>query len=122
MAEILSNSMFTESLVMRSLLIALVLAAPVSAVAATPTYTNPMTTAHHVKEQTVYVTFVNHTSQEREVRIGNTQYRIPFNTQFHLAVPVGSVVRVYSDQNSKLNGAELMTVSANDNESAVFLK
>ena len=67
---------------MRSLLIALVLAAPVSAVAATLTYTNPMTTAHQAKEQTVYVTFVNHTSQEREVRIGDKQYRTPSTRSF----------------------------------------
>jgi hypothetical protein len=107
---------------MRSLLIALALAAPVSAVAATPTYTNPMTTAHHVREQVVYVTFVNHTSQEREVRIGNTVYLIPYNSQRHLSIPVGSSVRVYSSQNSAWNGQELMQVSAKDDESAVFLK
>ena len=107
---------------MRSLLVALVLAAPVCAVAATPTYTNPMTTAHHAKQQTVFVTFVNHTSQEREVRVGDAQYLIPYNSQVHVSIPVGSVVRVYSSTNSKVNGQEVMQVSANDNESAVFLK
>ena len=107
---------------MRSLLVALVLAAPICAIAATPDYTNRLTTAHHVKEQMVFVTFVNHTSQEREVRIGDAQYAIPYNSQAHLSIPVGSVVRVYSSTNSKINGQELLQVSARDNESAVFLR
>jgi len=107
---------------MRSLLVALVLAAPVCAVAATPTYTNPMTTERHAKLQTVFVTFVNHTSQEREVLVGDEKYQIPYNSQVHVSIPVGSVVRVYSSTNSKVNGQALMQVSANDNESAVFLK
>jgi hypothetical protein len=106
---------------MRSLLVALVLAAPVCAVAATPTYTNPMTTAHHASTQTVFVTFVNHTSQEREVRIGEERYRVPYNSQIHIAVPVGAVVRLYSSQNSKVNGLQVMLASANDADSAVFL-
>jgi hypothetical protein len=43
MAEILSNHCYGET-PMRSLMLALALAAPVSAVAASPTYTNPLTT------------------------------------------------------------------------------
>jgi hypothetical protein len=107
---------------MRSLLVALAFAAPVCAVAATPTYTNPMTTEHHLRQQTVYVTFINHTSQEREVRIGAEQYRVAYHSQIHVAVPVGAMVRVYSNQNSKVNGQEVMLVAAKDADSAVFLK
>jgi len=76
----------------------------------------------HAKLQTVFVTFVNHTSQEREVLVGDEKYQIPYNSQVHVSIPVGSVVRVYSSTNSKVNGQALMQVSANDNESAVFLK
>jgi hypothetical protein len=107
---------------MRSLLAALVLAVPVCAVAATPTYTNPMTTSHLAKQQTVFVTFVNHTSQEREVRIGDEQYTIRLNSQIHIAIPMGASVRVFSSQNSKVNGQEVMLVSAKDADSTVFLK
>jgi hypothetical protein len=107
---------------MRSIMLALVLAAPVSAVAATPNYTNPMTTAHRVKPEEVRLTFVNHTPSEREVRIGDQQYRIRNNSEFHVLVIVGSVVSVYSDQDSKINGQQIIQVSAKDANSAVFLK
>lgn len=107
---------------MRSLLVALVLAAPVCAVAATPSYTNPMTTTHLAKPQTVYVTFINHTSQDREVRIGDEQYKIRVNSQIHVGLATGSSVRVFSDQNSKVNGQEVMLVSVEDANRTVFLK
>jgi hypothetical protein len=107
---------------MRTLVLAVALAAPASAVAATPTYSNPLTSRHHAQEQTVLVTFVNHTAQEREVRIGDQQYRMLPLTEFNAFVPVGSTVRVYSDENTKVNGQELMRVSANDAGTSVFLK
>jgi hypothetical protein len=107
---------------MRSLILALALAAPVCAVAASPSYTNPVSTMHRAKEQVVFLTFVNSTSQEREVRIGNTQYIIRYDSVLHVYAPVGSVVRVYSAQNSKLTGEELMQVSANDAGRSVLLK
>jgi hypothetical protein len=109
---------------MRSLLLALALAAPLSAVAATPTYSNAMTALRHHQPKTemVPMTFVNYTSQEREVRIGDTQYIMKLNTTFHTMVPVGSVVRVYSSQNSKVNGQELMLVSAADANKRVPLQ
>ena len=107
---------------MRLLVLALALAAPVSAVAATPNYSNPLSSMHHAQEQMVLVTFVNYTSQEREVRIGDHQYAMLPHTTFQKFVTVGSVVRVYSDENSKVNGQELMQVSANDNGKNVFLK
>jgi hypothetical protein len=108
---------------MRSLIFALALAAPVSAVAATPTYSNPMTTAHQQqKEQLVFLTFVNFTPQDREVRIGNKQYKIRYDSLLHVYAPVGSVVRQFCEQNTKVNGQELMQVSASDTNKSVFLK
>lgn len=107
---------------MRSLVLALALAAPVSAVAGTPTYTNPMTTVHQQKEQVVFLTFVNYTSQDREVRIGDVPYKIRYDSVLHVYAPVGSVVRVYSLQNTKVTGQQLMQVSAADSGKSVFLK
>jgi hypothetical protein len=107
---------------MRSLILALAFAAPVCAVAATPTYASPTTTEHRAKIQEVYVTFVNHTSQEREVRVGHMQYKLRYNSTIHAMLPVGSVVTVYSNENSKVNGQALMQVSANDEDRAVFLQ
>jgi hypothetical protein len=107
---------------MRSLLLALALAAPVSAVAATPNYSNPMTTARHQAEQVVFMTFVNYTTQDREVVIGDKKYKIEYHSIAHVYAPVGSPVFVYSEMNSKVNGQELMRVSANDRDTSVFLK
>jgi hypothetical protein len=112
---------------MRSLIVALALAAPVSAVAATPnpapTYSNPMTTVHQQqKQQVVFLTFVNYTAQDRDVRIGNVQYKVRFDSVLHVYAPVGSVVRAYSDQDTKANGQVLMQVSATDRDKSVFLK
>ena len=108
---------------MRSILFALVLAAPVCAVASTPnpTYSHPMDAVRQQKEQMVLLTFVNHSAQERELRIGTMQYRLSYAAELHIFVPVGSVVRVYSNQNSKLNGQELMQVTALDSGRSVLL-
>ena len=107
---------------MRSLILALALAAPVSAVAAAPTYSNPLSDMHHQKEQVVFMTFVNYTLQDREVQIGNQLYKIPNLGVIHVYAPVGSPVFVYSETNSKVYGQELMRVSANDQDKSVFLK
>jgi hypothetical protein len=108
---------------MRSLLLALAFAAPVCAVAATPDYTHPISAVHsQEREQVVFLTFVNYTPQDREVRVGNLQYKVRYDTVLHVYAPVGSVVRVFSEQNSKINGQELMQVSANDRNKSVFLK
>jgi len=112
---------------MRSIIFALALAAPVGAVAATPnptpSYSDPMTTVRqHQAEQVVFLTFVNHTSQDREVRIGDKQYKVRYDSVLHVYAPVGSVVRQYSEQNSQMNGQELMQVSASDRDKSVFLK
>ena len=55
---------------MRSLVLALALAAPLSAVAAPNTFTRPVR-MHVAKPQTVLLTFVNSTSQDRELVVGN---------------------------------------------------
>jgi hypothetical protein len=103
-------------------MLALALAAPVSAVAATPTYSNPLSSLHHQQEQVVQMRFVNYTTQDREVQIGNQLYRIPCVGILRVYAPVGSPVFVYSETNSKVNGQELMRVSANDQDKSVFLK
>jgi hypothetical protein len=107
---------------MRSLILALALAAPVSAVAATPSYSNPLSNMHHQKELVVFMTFVNYTVQDREVRIGDKLYKIPYLGIMHVYAPVGSPVFVYSEMNTKVNGQELMRVSANDQDKSILLK
>ena len=108
---------------MRSFIFALALAAPVSAVASAPafTYSNPMNSMHQQKERVVFMTFVNYTSQDREVRIGNVQYRIQYDSLLHVYAPVGSLVTVFSAQNSKVD-PQYMHVSASDAGKSVLLK
>ena len=107
---------------MRSLILALAFAAPVSAVAATPNYGNPLTTTHRQATREVALTFVNYTAQDREVVIGDKEYKLPYHSTMHVYASVGSPVLVYSETNSKVNGQELMRVSENDQNSSVLLK
>jgi hypothetical protein len=107
---------------MRSLILALALAAPVSAVAAAPDYSNPLSDMHHQKEQVVFMTFVNYTVQDREVQIGDRLYKIPYLGIVHVYAPVGSPVFVYSETNTKVHGQELMRVSVNDKDRSILLK
>jgi len=107
---------------MRSLILALALAAPVSAVASTPTYSDPMSSMRHQNVQEVFITFVNYTVQDREVVIGNLKYKISCLSKIHVHAPVGSPVFVYSEMNSKVNGQELMRVSANDENKSIGLQ
>ena len=106
---------------MRSLILALALAAPVSAVASAPTYSDPMNNPHHAKVQEVYITFVNYSVQDREVVIGDQKYKIYCRSSIHLHVPVGTPVFVYSDTDSKLHGQELMRVSPSDADKSIPL-
>ncbi|MGA7158461.1 MAG: hypothetical protein WBY53_16560 [Acidobacteriaceae bacterium] len=113
---------------MRSLVLALAFAAPVCAVAATPTmiptptYATAVSHARHAKQDVVYMTFVNYTVQDREILIGDKEYKIPFFTTMHVYAPVGSPVFVYSETNSSVHGQELMRVSSNDANKSIFLK
>ena len=107
---------------MRSLILALAFAAPFSAVAATPNYSNPINRAHHQTEQVVFMTFVNYTAQDRELLVGDHRYKLPYHSTMHVYAPVGQPVFVYSETNSKLNGQELMRISENDRDTSVFLK
>lgn len=107
---------------MRSLIFALALAAPLSAVAATPTYSNPLSSMHHEKAPEVFLTFVNYTVQDRELVIGEKMYRIPYLGRVNVHAAVGTPVFVYSDINTKVNGQELMRVSANDADKSILLK
>jgi hypothetical protein len=110
---------------MRSIVLACVFAAPLCAVAATPNYTSPLATVHQAKPkpkpQMAFLAFVNFTTQEREVRIGDMQYRIPHTTVLHMWVPVGTVVREYSAENQKVNGQELIEVAITDSGKSIML-
>jgi hypothetical protein len=101
-------------------------ALPCAGFAASSNYTSPLTSLHdqrqHEKPLVVALEFYNNTSQEREVRIGDQQFVIHYGRSLHVTAPVGSVVRVYSNQNSKVNGQELMQVSSNDANRVIKLK
>jgi hypothetical protein len=109
---------------MRSLIFALALAAPVSAVASTTTYTysNPMTSMRHQSAQEVLLTFRNCSVQDRELVIGDKEYKMASVSTLRIYVPVGTPVFVYSQTNDHVHGQELMRVSANDEDKTVGLK
>ncbi len=112
---------------MRSILAVVVLAAsiaaPLSAVASTrTTFTSPTNTRHQAKPADVLVTFRNITSQDRELVIGDKSYKVRNDATMTIFVPVGSLIRVYSQTNSKVNGQPLMQVSETDDKSTVVLK
>ena len=108
---------------MRSIVFALALAVPCSAFAATTlTYTRPLTNSHPERTKYVAITFVNTSTSDREVVVGDTMYKIANAKHISVAVPVGGTVRVYSTQNSKVNGQELMQISASDADRTVVLK
>jgi hypothetical protein len=107
---------------MRSLIFALALAAPISAVAASPSYSNPLSSMHHQQQQQeVFLTFVNNSVQDREILIGDHVYKLPFRGMVHVHATVGTPVFVYSETNSKVNGQELMLVSATDQDKSITL-
>ena len=89
---------------MRSLLIALVLAAPVSCGCSCPNlYQSDDHGTPRESRRWCIVTFVNHTSQDREVRVGDDAISDTVTTRRStFLIPVGSVVRLYS--NTKLEG------------------
>lgn len=105
---------------MRSILLALALAAPMSAVAAPNTFTRP-TRVHVQKPEMVFMTFANFSSQDREVVAGDVAYKIRSFERKNIELPVGSDVRLYSETNSKIHGQVLMQVSANDLNREVIL-
>ncbi len=112
---------------MRSIVLAVAiatsLAAPMGAVAATPhTFTTPTSARHQIKPTEVFLTFQNMTSQDRELVVGEEVFKLRYNTTLHVHLPVGSVVRVYSQTNSKVNGQELMQVAETDANTTVNLK
>ena len=106
---------------MRSIVLVLALAAPLSAVAAPNTFTRP-TRVHEEKPQQVFMTFVNHTPQDREVMIGNRVFKLHNFERLNIEASVGSEVRVYSEVNSKVNGQVLMQVSAADRDTDIVLQ
>ena len=109
---------------MRSLILALAFAAPVSAVASTTnyTYSNPMTSMRHQHVQEVFLTFKNCSVQDRELVIGDKEYKMASVSTLRIYVPVGTPVFVYSQTNDHVHGQELMRVSANDENKSIGLK
>jgi len=112
---------------MRSIVCVLALAtsiaAPLSAVAATPnTFTSPTTTRHQTEEKVVFLTLVNFTSHTNVVVIGDKAFKVNYDSILHVYAPVGSQVTEYSATNSKANGVQLMTVTADDRDKSIFLK
>jgi hypothetical protein len=109
---------------MRSLIFALALAAPVSAVASTSTYSysNPLNTMHRQNVQEVLLTFRNYSVQDRELVIGDKEYKMASVSTLRIYVPVGTPVFVYSKTNSHVNGQELMRVSANDGKASIGIQ
>ncbi len=94
---------------MRSLILTLALAAPLSAVAAAPSYSNPLNNMHHQKAQEVFMTFVNYTVQDREVQLGDHVVQDSIASGSCMCMRrLERPVFVYSQTNSKVNGQELM--------------
>ena len=108
---------------MRSIVLALAFAAPLSAVAATSsTFTSPINTKHESRPSEVYLTFVNHTSQDRELVVGDEKFKVKNNSELHMYATVGSKIRIFSETNSKIDGQSLMQISASDENRTVNLK
>jgi len=107
---------------MRSIVLAVALAAPVCAVAATPNYTHPLNSAHSSRPAEILLTFVNSTLQDRELVIGGKTFLVKHDKPLQLYVAVGAPVRVYSQTNSRVNGQELMQVAAGDASRIIALK
>ena len=72
--------------------------------------------------QEVLLTFRNYSVQDRELVIGDKEYKMASVSTLRLYVPVGSPVFVYSQTNSKVNGQELMRVSQNDADKSIGLR
>jgi hypothetical protein len=108
---------------MRSIVLALALAAPIAAVAAPTDFTHPTTPrqARAAKEQTVFLTIVNHVPNDREVLVGDQMYKIDFGGVLHVYAPVGSTVRLYSRTQSKVNGQPLLQVTPEDANRSIML-
>ena len=113
---------------MRSIALAMVLAAPVCAVASTPAtipsphYQDVLMNLHRPENQDVMVTFVNHTVTDRELLIGGQKYDVRVLSMVSVLIPVGDPVFVYSKRDSKVDGQELMRAAAYDQDRTVILK
>jgi hypothetical protein len=80
---------------------------------------------HHSTSSTqkdeVIVSFLNTTSQQREVQIGADRFEVPVFGERKLRVRVGSSVHVYSNVNSKVNGRLLTVVNREAGGSTVVV-
>ncbi|MFP5232930.1 MAG: hypothetical protein ACLGQX_09935 [Acidobacteriota bacterium] len=113
---------------MRSIALALVLAAPCCALASapatipTPEYQNVVWNLHHERDPEVMVTFINHTVTDRELLIGGQKYEVRILSKLSVLIPIGDPVFVYSQRDSKVHGQELMRADAKDQDRTILLK
>ncbi len=113
---------------MRFIALALVLAAPACAVASspatipTPEYRQALSSLHRQPNPEVRVTFVNQSVTDRELVIDGQQYKLRFRSTVSVMIPVGDPVFIYSEQNSKVNGQELMRATVSDAFRTVLLR
>jgi hypothetical protein len=104
---------------MRSILLALAFIAPAAAFAATPVaapadYTSPIVSIHSTKPQQVMLAFQNNAAQDRILLVGDNQFRLRPGQSVSTVAAVGTVVRMFCPQNSKINGQALLQVTATD--------
>jgi hypothetical protein len=99
---------------MRSILLALAFLAPTAAFAAPVDYTSPIATIHSSKPQQVMLAFQNSTVQDRILLVGEHQFHLRSGQSISTVAAVGTVVRMFCPQNSKVNGQVLLQVTAAD--------
>ena len=56
---------------------------------------------HHQAAQEVLLTLVNYSVQDRELVIGDKEYKMAYVSTLRIYVPVGSPVFVYSETNRR---------------------
>jgi hypothetical protein len=104
---------------MRSIVLALAFLAPTAAFAATPAaapadYTSPITTIHSTKPQEVMLAFQNNSVQDRIILVGENHFRLRPGQSISTVAAVGTVVRMFCPQDSRINGQALLQVTAAD--------
>jgi hypothetical protein len=113
---------------MRSIALALVLAAPSCALASAPAtipspdYQKVRLTLHRERDPEVMVTFINHSVTDRELLIGNQKFEVRVLSKMSVLIPIGDPVFVYSQRDSKVNGQELMRADAKDQDRTILLQ
>ena len=104
---------------MRSFVLFLALAVPAAGASAAPTITTdphplPGLSAPGRHAQWIRLSFYNPSVQGRVLNIGTESYLVPACKTLTLQVTAGSLVRLSSPWNSRLNGQTLMQVTSVD--------